>query len=149
EAHAVIRDRAPDAARLVIDPNAHASRAGMLHDVEHSLLDDAIERCLHDRGETPAGGTVHTHVEPATLYHPLGQALEGRNEPEIVQHGWTKLGGETPQVVGTLIETAAALRDAVPARGRHLARDVSQRKLGRDDQLPRLVVDFMGQPLRL
>src|SRR6266576_1494689 len=67
EPDAVIADRAPDVGRSVLDPDDHASRPGVLDDVEHGLLDDAIERGLDDRIETSGGGALDADVQPRAL----------------------------------------------------------------------------------
>ena len=94
EPDAVVPDRAPHVTGFAIDPDDHAACVGVFDDVGDGLLNDTVERRLDDRRQTSIGAALDTYIDRRAPGHPLGQELERRNEPEIVEDGRTKLVGQ-------------------------------------------------------
>src|SRR5438132_1499899 len=148
EAYAVIPNGTTDGAFRAPDLDVHPSRLRMAHGVGQRLLHAPVEGRLHGRRQPPFCRALHRDDEPASLRHPVRQELQGRQEPEVVEDGRPELVGQPAEFLLHLIEE---FPDGVEARAsprRQPVRELLQRQMHSAEQLARVVVERVGDPLR-
>ena len=151
EPGSVVLDHRGDAGCAAGERDADVLRVRVLDDVGERLLHDSVERSLHVAGQSrlsERGVEVDPNVR--LFSERLGQPLERRYEPEVVEHRRAQLYGQAAHV----LERA---HDVLPQLGERRARRVvGQRFLERfqpqqdgGERLAGLVVELAGQPASL
>ena len=120
----------------------------MLHDVRQRLLHDPVQRRFDLAGQSPLSETVlEIDRDPGLLGERLGQALERRHEPEVVERLRSQLDRELANVVQRRHDVLAQLGhrrvQLVPVD--HLVEHL-QPQHDRGQRLARLVVQLPGEP---
>ena len=131
------------------DLHVHPRRLRVPHDVVQRFLHAAVERRLHGRRQPPLRRALHLDHQPTAFRHPVRQELQGGQESEVIEDGRPELVGQTPQLAFHLFQE---ILDGLQARARprgELPRDLLQREMHRAEELACLVVERVGDPLRL
>src|SRR5947208_267352 len=129
----VTRQRAVAPLELDVGPPGPS----VLGHVGQRSLDDPIQRDLHRRSQSLPGGPFHGDRQPGPLRHALRQVLDGRDQPELVQHRWPQLVGEAPELLVDLVEERAELLQALLHRRRRITGDLVDREIERRQELSR------------
>src|SRR3954468_1526875 len=148
ETHTVIVDGAEKDPSRLGDADADLRRVGMLADVGQRLLDNAINsRCDHRRQAVDRG--VDGYPDSAPLRETVGQELERSRKTEIVQDPRPQFVRQAPELLLDPVQMGIDVAQALPHRGGQIVSDFREHHVRGGEQLARLVVKRLGNPLRL
>ena len=148
---AVVLDHCRNRARLAGEHDADVPRTRVLDDVRERLLDDAVERCLDfGRKALRRQPRLEAYPDSRLRAEALRQALERRDEAEVVEHLRPQLDREPAHVVQRRDHELADVghREAGPV-GLDLLLERLQAEQDRRKRLPRLVVQLAREPAPL
>ena len=107
EAAAVVLDHGGDRAAAASEDDADRARLGVLDDVRQRLLHDPVERRLDVARQPVADVRLEVDAHPGLLGEGVAQALERRDEAEVVERLRPQLDREAADVVQRLHDLLA------------------------------------------
>src|SRR6266852_2162944 len=150
EAHAIVLDQTGQPGQVAAEFDGHVLGARMPGHVGERLLDDPVQRGLDVRCKPLFHETLEMDGNTRALGDPLGEELQRRHQPQIIQHRRPQVTGDSPQLLIGPIEDGADLRHALLHRGaRSLSRGRRHRQPRCVEELPGLVMDSESNPLHL
>ena len=122
--------------------------AGVLDDVRERFLDDSVESRLDLRGEPFVGQRrLKIDGDSGLLGEGLGQALQGRDQAEVIEGARAQLDGEPANVLKRRDDQPSQFLDRCTRAGvLHSFLQTFQPQQDRRQRLPRLVVQLSRQP---
>ena len=126
------------------DNDCHRRGVRVLVHVVECLLDDAVQDSLDRGGEPVLPLSFHLDPEPGPRGDGLGENVERRHQPEIVEDRGAQVVREAAQFLLDPVEQRFHRLQPDGRRGREIARDVVERQVHGGEELTRLVVQLVG-----
>jgi hypothetical protein len=117
---------------------------GVLAHIVERLLDDAVQDGLDRGGKAAFPLALHLDPEPGAPGDSLGEHVESRHQPEIVENGGAQVVRQAAQLLLDPVEQRLHRLQPGGGRRREVASDVVERQVHGGEELSRLVVQLVG-----